>query len=95
MFEETGLHAEFESVLAFRHGHRGLFGKSDLFFVVRMKVKPGTDTNNLRAQVRDGIVILGSPSSGVLVFITMYMTAQLGHVIIIFQWPPYGGSCAC
>lgn len=63
MFEETGLHAEFESVLAFRHGHRGLFGKSDLFFVVRMRVKPGTDANNLRAQVRDGVVILGSPKS--------------------------------
>lgn len=60
VFEETGLHAEFESVLAFRHGHRGLFGKSDLFFVVRMKVKPGTDTNNLRAQVGDGIDIWGS-----------------------------------
>ena len=54
MLEETGIHAEFESVLAFRHGHKGLFGKSDLFFVVRMRLKPGTDAKDLRAQVRMG-----------------------------------------
>lgn len=31
--EETGVDAEFVSVLTFRHAHAALFGKSDLFFV--------------------------------------------------------------
>ncbi|CAM9201160.1 unnamed protein product [Ectocarpus sp. 12 AP-2014] len=48
--EETGLDTEFDSVLAFRHGHRGLFGKSDLFFVVRMRLKPGADSSALQPQ---------------------------------------------
>ena len=47
---ETGVETEFDSVLAFRHGHRGLFGKSDLFFVVRMRLKPGSDAFALRPQ---------------------------------------------
>lgn len=51
MLEETGVETEFDSVLAFWHGHRGLFGKSDLFFVVRMRLKPGTDPSALRPQV--------------------------------------------
>ncbi|CAM9922975.1 unnamed protein product, partial [Ectocarpus fasciculatus] len=48
--EETGVETEFDSVLAFRHGHRGLFGKSDLFFVVRMRLKPGADSSALQPQ---------------------------------------------
>lgn len=51
VLEETGVQAEFDSVLAFRHGHRGLFGKSDLFFVVRMRLKPGADASALEPQV--------------------------------------------
>lgn len=51
MLEETGVETEFDSVLAFRHGHRGLFGKSDLFFVVRMRLKPGADASALQPQV--------------------------------------------
>lgn len=51
VLEETGVQTEFISVLAFRHGHRGLFGKSDLFFVVRMRLKPGTDASTLQPQV--------------------------------------------
>jgi len=52
VLEETGVETEFDSVLAFRHGHFGLFGKSDLFFVVRMRLKPGSDASILRPQVR-------------------------------------------
>lgn len=51
VLEETGVETEFDSVLAFRHGHQGLFGKSDLFFVVRMRLKPGADPSTLRPQV--------------------------------------------
>ncbi|CAM9951476.1 unnamed protein product, partial [Phaeothamnion confervicola] len=40
VLEETGVMAEMESVLAFRHGHGFAFGKSDLFFVVKMRLKP-------------------------------------------------------
>ncbi|CAM9694312.1 unnamed protein product, partial [Hapterophycus canaliculatus] len=50
VLEETGVDTEFDSVLAFRHGHRGLFGKSDLFFVVRMRLKPGADASALQPQ---------------------------------------------
>ncbi|CAM9747906.1 unnamed protein product, partial [Scytosiphon promiscuus] len=50
VLEETGVETEFDSVLAFRHGHRGLFGKSDLFFVVRMRLKPGVDASALQPQ---------------------------------------------
>ncbi|CAN0201275.1 unnamed protein product [Laminaria digitata] len=50
VLEETGVQTEFDSVLAFRHGHRGLFGKSDLFFVVRMRLKPGADASALQPQ---------------------------------------------
>lgn len=52
VLEETGVHVDFDSVLAFRHGHWGLFGKSDLFFVVRMRLKPGTDGSELVPQVK-------------------------------------------
>lgn len=51
VLEETGVQAEFESILAFRHSHSALFGKSDLFFVVRMRLKEGTDPSCLRPQV--------------------------------------------
>lgn len=51
VLEETGVQAEFESILAFRHSHSALFGKSDLFFVVRMRLKEGTDPSCLKPQV--------------------------------------------
>lgn len=51
VLEETGVQTKFDSVLAFRHGHRGLFGKSDLFFVVRMRLQPGADASALQPQV--------------------------------------------
>ena len=37
--EETGVNAHFRSVVAFRHAHAFAFGKSDLFFVVRLEVE--------------------------------------------------------
>eukprot|EP00928_Gymnodinium_smaydae_P028556 TRINITY_DN21743_c0_g1_i1.p1 TRINITY_DN21743_c0_g1~~TRINITY_DN21743_c0_g1_i1.p1 ORF type:complete len:342 (-),score=34.23 TRINITY_DN21743_c0_g1_i1:67-1092(-) len=38
-FEETGVEAEFEKVLAFRHAHTALFGKSDIFVVCLLRAK--------------------------------------------------------
>lgn len=35
--EETGITAQFESILSFRHGHHGMFGCSDIYFVVNLK----------------------------------------------------------
>lgn len=39
VFEETGVHAEFQSILAFRQQHLlpGAFGRSDLFYLCRLK----------------------------------------------------------
>lgn len=40
VLEETGIETTFEAVVGVRHGHFGLFGKSDLFFCVVLRVKP-------------------------------------------------------
>lgn len=37
VYEETNIHTEFRSVLAFRHGHGGQFQCSDLYTVVSLK----------------------------------------------------------
>ncbi len=37
VFEETGVRAEFQSVACFRHTHGYQFGKSDFYFVCRLK----------------------------------------------------------
>ena len=37
--EETGVEAEFESIVAFRHAHGFMAGKSDLFFVCILRAK--------------------------------------------------------
>jgi 8-oxo-dGTP diphosphatase len=36
VLEETGIHTRFESVACFRHQHRGLHGKSNIYFVCRL-----------------------------------------------------------
>ena len=41
VMEETGIDTEFGAVIGCRHGHFGLFGKSDLFFCVALRVKDG------------------------------------------------------
>jgi len=42
VFEETGIRAKFEKVLAFRHGHSAPWGKSDLYFICLLRVRsPG------------------------------------------------------
>lgn len=41
VMEETGIDTEFDAVIGCRHGHFGLFGKSDLFFCVGLRVKDG------------------------------------------------------
>ncbi|RDD36543.1 Nudix hydrolase 8 [Trichoplax sp. H2] len=37
VFEETGIHTEFESLLCFRHLHNFRFGCSDIYFICLMK----------------------------------------------------------
>lgn len=37
--EETGVDADFEKVIAFRHSHAAMFGKSDIFFVCLLRAK--------------------------------------------------------
>lgn len=37
--EETGVAADFEKVLGFRHSHAAMFGKSDIFFVCLLRAK--------------------------------------------------------
>ena len=41
VLEETGIETTFDAVVGCRHGHFGLFGKSDLFFCVGLRVKDG------------------------------------------------------
>lgn len=47
--EETGIRAEFESVLAVRQSHGYNFGRSDLFFVVGMRLLQGHQEMKLQA----------------------------------------------
>ena len=37
MLEETGVRAEFESIACFRHWHGYRYGKSDIYFVGRLR----------------------------------------------------------
>ncbi|MDC7223669.1 MAG: NUDIX domain-containing protein [Spirochaetales bacterium] len=37
VFEETGIQTEFQSLVCFRHAHAYQFGKSDIYFVCRLK----------------------------------------------------------
>ena len=37
VFEETGIHTEFEGVVCFRHNHVGQFGTSNIYAVCRLK----------------------------------------------------------
>eukprot|EP00029_Vermamoeba_vermiformis_P001293 TRINITY_DN11467_c0_g1_i1.p1 TRINITY_DN11467_c0_g1~~TRINITY_DN11467_c0_g1_i1.p1 ORF type:complete len:109 (-),score=22.27 TRINITY_DN11467_c0_g1_i1:196-522(-) len=39
VFEETGVEAEFESIICFRHRHDAAFGGGDLYFIARLKPK--------------------------------------------------------
>lgn len=49
VLEETGIETEFDAVMGIRHGHFGLFGKSDLFLCVTLRVKPES-SRTIRAQ---------------------------------------------
>ncbi|XP_074651153.1 nucleoside diphosphate-linked moiety X motif 6-like [Tubulanus polymorphus] len=51
VFEETGVETEFKSIICFRqqHTHPGAFGRSDLFFLCRMKAL----TENIRPCPRE------------------------------------------
>ena len=37
VFEETGIEAEFQALACFRHWHGYRYGKSDIYFVCRLK----------------------------------------------------------
>jgi len=37
IWEETGIRADFESLICFRHWHGARFGKSDIYFICRLK----------------------------------------------------------
>ena len=37
IWEETGIRAEFEALICFRHWHGARFGKSDIYFICRLK----------------------------------------------------------
>ncbi|GMH40259.1 hypothetical protein BSKO_08163 [Bryopsis sp. KO-2023] len=44
VFEETGIKAEFQAIIAVRQAHGYLFGKSDMFFLCALKPLPGEMT---------------------------------------------------
>ena len=50
--EETGIETEFGTVIGCRHGHFGLFGKSDMFFCVGLRVKSGS-SRDIRIQEQE------------------------------------------
>ena len=43
VFEETGVQTEFESLVAFRHQHGSAFGRSNIYFVARLKPVGSTE----------------------------------------------------
>eukprot|EP00667_Euglena_gracilis_P010375 EG_transcript_10555 len=47
VWEETGVRAEVEAILSFRHAHRYRFGVDDFYFVTRMRCAPGRETLNI------------------------------------------------
>ncbi|KAL4858595.1 Nudix hydrolase 2 [Chlorella vulgaris] len=48
VLEETGIRARFDAVLAMRQAHGFAFGKSDMFFVVALKLLPGPQARALK-----------------------------------------------
>ncbi len=48
--EETGIEASFEHVVAFRHWHGAMFGKSDMFFVCVLRARGCTNTTPFQPQ---------------------------------------------
>ncbi|EFN58169.1 hypothetical protein CHLNCDRAFT_11561, partial [Chlorella variabilis] len=50
VLEETGIRARFDAVLAMRQAHGFAFGKSDMFFVVALKMEAGPQARELCMQ---------------------------------------------
>jgi|TARA_B110000977_G_scaffold191450_1_gene263588 8-oxo-dGTP pyrophosphatase MutT (NUDIX family) len=50
VFEETGVRTEFHSILGIRHGHNAPFGKSDMFFLVSLKIADGQTEHAIEIQ---------------------------------------------
>jgi hypothetical protein len=51
--EETGVAVEFEAILGIRHGHDVAFGKSDLFFLVALKLADGAEDAAITIQEQE------------------------------------------
>ena len=50
VLEETGVKTEFVSILGIRHGHGVAFGKSDMFFLVSLRIADGERARGSRAR---------------------------------------------
>ena len=50
VYEETGIEASFEHVVAMRHWHGAMFGKSDLFFVCVLRARGCTNATPFKTQ---------------------------------------------
>ena len=53
VFEETGVRTEFVSILGIRHGHNIAFGKSDMFFLVALKIADGAEDHAITIQEQE------------------------------------------
>ena len=53
VMEETGVAVEFEAILGIRHGHDVAFGKSDLFFLVALKLADGAEDAAITIQEQE------------------------------------------
>lgn len=68
VLEETGVRARFDAVLAMRQAHGFAFGKSDMFFVVALKLLPGPQA---RIAALGGRAMLCLAAAGCAVFGTV------------------------
>ena len=53
VLEETGVRTEFVSILGIRHGHKIAFGKSDMFFLVALKIADGAEDHAIAIQEQE------------------------------------------
>jgi len=53
VLEETGVKTEFVSILGIRHGHGVAFGKSDMFFLVSLRIADGESAHEVRVQEQE------------------------------------------
>lgn len=61
VFEETGVKAEFVSILGIRHGHNIAFGKSDMFFLVALRIADGAADHAITIQEQELVAAAWKP----------------------------------